>query len=487
MAAARLPRLSVGTMASCARSSMAARLSRACVRKPAQRALSSASRAVAALGARQPAPPPLVARLSLGSGRHLLSTTAGAAAGVPANVLTAEGTSLRVGVWIMGCGATVFGMVVLGGVTRLTHSGLSMTEWRLQGTKYPASPEEWEVEFAKYRRSPEFYMLRPDMTLEEFKPIFWYEWAHRMLGRSLGLIFAVPAAYFGVRGYIRRPLVPRLAVLFALGGMQGLVGWWMVRSGLEIPTAEQGGGYGGYDIPRVSPYRLASHLSTAFVIYAGIVWTGLTVLRESPLLGAVSTEQLRAAMRIRLLAMPLGGLVAVTAVSGAFVAGMQAGHHFNTFPLMDGRLVPEGYGSEMKPCWRNFFEHIPTVQFDHRLLATSTALSTAALWAVGMRQGRALPPFVRIRLHAMLAMTGVQFSLGIVTLLSAVPVHLGSAHQTGALTLFTIVLWTLHVRNGTSARPPTLSLSSDMCKCTDLAVLHRVCGGHALCWEKLRY
>ena len=305
---------------------------------------------MAALGARQPAPPPLVARLSLGSGRHLLSTTAGAAAGVPANVLTAEGTSLRVGVWIMGCGATVFGMVVLGGVTRLTHSGLSMTEWRLQGTKYPASPEEWEVEFAKYRRSPEFYMLRPDMTLEEFKPIFWYEWAHRMLGRSLGLIFAVPAAYFGVRGYIRRPLVPRLAVLFALGGMQGLVGWWMVRSGLEIPTAEQGGGYGGYDIPRVSPYRLASHLSTAFVIYAGIVWTGLTVLRESPLLGAVSTEQLRAAMRIRLLAMPLGGLVAVTAVSGAFVAGMQAGHHFNTFPLMDGRLVPEGYGSEMKPC-----------------------------------------------------------------------------------------------------------------------------------------
>ena len=407
---------------------------------------------------------------------------------MPANVLTAEGTSLRVGVWIMGCGATVFGMVVLGGVTRLTHSGLSMTEWRLQGTKYPATPEEWEVEFAKYRRSPEFYMLRPDMTLEEFKPIFWYEWAHRMLGRSLGLIFAVPAVYFGARGYIRRPLVPRLAALFTLGGMQGLVGWWMVRSGLEIPTAEQGGGYGGYDIPRVSPYRLASHLTTAFVIYAGIVWTGMTVLHESPLLASssVSTEQLRAAMRIRSLAIPLAGLVAVTAVSGAFVAGMQAGHHFNTFPLMDGRLVPEGYGSEMTPYWRNFFEHIPTVQFDHRLLATSTALSTAALWAVGMRQGRALPPFVRTRLHAMLAMTGVQFSLGIATLLSAVPVHLGSAHQTGALTLFTIVLWTLHVSTGTSVCRPTRSLRH-LSHATDLVVCwHRVCGGHAPCWGKFR-
>lgn len=484
MSAARLPRLGAGVMASCARLTMPARLRPAGV----QRALSSASRpSVANLGARQPAPPPLplVSRLSLGSGRRLLSSNAVA---MPANVLTAEGTSLRVGVWIMGCGATVFGMVVLGGVTRLTHSGLSMTEWRLQGTKYPATPEEWEVEFAKYRRSPEFYMLRPDMTLEEFKPIFWYEWAHRMLGRSLGLIFAVPAVYFGARGYIRRPLVPRLAALFTLGGMQGLVGWWMVRSGLEIPTAEQGGGYGGYDIPRVSPYRLASHLTTAFVIYAGIVWTGMTVLHESPLLASssVSTEQLRAAMRIRSLAIPLAGLVAVTAVSGAFVAGMQAGHHFNTFPLMDGRLVPEGYGSEMTPYWRNFFEHIPTVQFDHRLLATSTALSTAALWAVGMRQGRALPPFVRTRLHAMLAMTGVQFSLGIATLLSAVPVHLGSAHQTGALTLFTIVLWTLHVSTGTSVCRPTRSLRH-LSHATDLVVCwHRVCGGHAPCWGKFR-
>ena len=163
--------------------------------------------------------------------------------------------------------------------------------------------------------------------------------------------------------------------------------------------------------------------------------------------------------------MPLGALVAVTAVSGAFVAGMQAGHHFNTFPLMDGRLVPEGYGAEMQPLWRNFFEHIPTVQFDHRLLATSTALGVVALWGAAMRQGPALPAFVRQRLHAMLAATGVQFTresssgqpshvwssdplllrtVGVATLLSAVPVHLGSAHQTGALTLFTIVLFVLH-------------------------------------------
>ena len=275
---------------------------------------------------------------------------------------------MKVGTWILGCGVTVFGMVVLGGVTRLTHSGLSMTEWRLQGTRPPMSPEDWEEEFAKYRKSPEFYMLRPDMTLEEFKPIFWYEYAHRMLGRTLGVLFVVPAAYFTARGYICRPLAPRLGVLFAMGGMQGLIGWWMVKSGLQVPTPEHGGGYGGYDIPRVSPYRLATHLSSAFVIYAGIVWTGLTVLREVPLLAAstVSSEQLAAATRIRQLALPLAGLVAVTAASGAFVAGMQAGHHFNTFPLMDGQIVPAGYGAELRPLWRNFFEHIPTVQFDHR-------------------------------------------------------------------------------------------------------------------------
>ena len=343
---------------------------------------------------------------------HASSASAGGAAPPATLALTAPSGRLQVGAWVMGCGATVFGMVVLGGVTRLTHSGLSMTEWRLQGTRYPSSAEEWEVEFAKYRASPEFYMLRPTMTLEEFKPIFFYEWAHRMLGRALGVVFAVPAVYFGARGYIRRPLVPRLALLFTMGGMQGLVGWWMVRSGLEIPSAEQGGGYGGYDIPRVSPYRLASHLSTAFAIYAGIVWTGLTVLQEAPRLAApsVSAEQLAAALRIRRLALPLGALVAVTAVSGAFVAGMQAGHHFNTFPLMDGRLVPEGYGAEMQPLWRNFFEHIPTVQFDHRLLATSTALGVVALWGAAMRQGPALPAFVRHRLHAMLAATGVQFT-----------------------------------------------------------------------------
>ena len=258
-------------------------------------------------------------------------------------------------------------------------------------------------------------MLRPDMTVEEFKPIFWYEWAHRMLGRSLGLVFAVPCAYFAARGFIKRPLVPRLAALFTMGGCQGLVGWWMVKSGLKVPNAEEGVSYGGYDIPRVSPYRLASHLSMAFVIYAGIVWTGLTVLRETPLLAApdISVKQLEGAMHVRRLAIPLGLLVAVTAASGAFVAGMQAGHHFNTFPLMDGQLVPEGYGLEMQPYWRNFFEHIPTVQFDHRLLATSTALGTLTLWTVGMRKGGNLPPYVRTRLHAMLAMTGASLAWGL--------------------------------------------------------------------------
>lgn len=305
-------------------------------------------------------------------------------------------------------------------------------------------------------------------TLDEFKPIFWFEYAHRMLGRGLGLLFVVPAVYFGARGYIKRPLVPRLALLFTMGGTQGLIGWWMVKSGLEAPTSIEGGGYGGYDIPRVSPYRLATHLTSAFVIYAGIIWTGLTVLREVPRLAApdLTEKQLVAAMRIRRFVMPLGALVAVTAVSGAFVAGMQAGHHFNTFPLMDGRLIPDGYAAELLPIWRNFFEHIPTVQFDHRydcrmsphkhrracadaavalsrLLATLTASSTLLLWTYAQQQ-KALPRFVKLRINALAVMTGIQFSLGIATLVHAVPVSLGSAHQAGALTLFTLALWTLH-------------------------------------------
>jgi cytochrome c oxidase assembly protein subunit 15 len=302
---------------------------------------------------------------------------------------------------------------------------------------------DWETEFAKYRLSPEFRQLRPDMTVDEFKPIFWFEYGHRMLGRSLGLIFGLPAVYFVARGHVKRPLAPALGLLFVMGGSQGLIGWWMVKSGLEEVKVGSGTGYGGYDIPRVSPYRLATHLSSAFAIYSLIVWTGFTVLRETPYLASRAPAEIADAMRLGRLVRPLGGLVAVTAISGAYVAGMKAGHHFNTFPLMDGELVPEGYGSELRPYWRNFFEHIPTVQFDHRVLATTTLAATTAIWAYSRRLP-ALPRRVRFGIDATLGMACVQVSLGITTLLYVVPVWLGAAHQGGALTLFTILLWTLH-------------------------------------------
>jgi len=347
--------------------------------------------------------------------------------------LTSAAGRKAVGYWLLGSCGVVFSMVLLGGVTRLTHSGLSMVEWKPQVVRPPMSEEEWEVEFAKYRQFPEFYKLHPDMTLEEFKPIYWFEYSHRMLGRALGVIFAIPATYFVARGMIKKPLAPRLALLFCAGGAQGFIGWWMVRSGLEdVETGDDG-------IPRVSPYRLATHLTSAFAIYTTMAWTGMSVLQRVP--ATLSPEELQGVLRMRGIAKPLAVLIGVTAVSGAFVAGMKAGHHYNSFPLMDGQIVPEGY-LEMRPLYRNFFENIPTVQFDHRVLATTTFVSSWVMWATS--RGVVLPAPARLGTNLLVAATSGQFALGIITLLNAVPVSLGAAHQGGALTVFTVALYLLH-------------------------------------------
>jgi len=189
---------------------------------------------------------------------------------------------------------------------------------------------------------------------------------------------------------------------------------------------------------------LATHLTSAFAIYSLIIWTGFNVLKETPYLASRSVAEVAATLRVRTLLLPMGVLIGVTAISGAYVAGMKAGHHFNTFPLMDGQIVPEGYGGELVPFYRNFFEHIPTVQFDHRLLAVSTLLSTTSLLAYSRTALPGLPPMVKTGIVAMAVMTGAQVTLGVTTLVYAVPVWLGAAHQAGALTLFTFTLWTLH-------------------------------------------
>ncbi|XP_057970295.1 cytochrome c oxidase assembly protein COX15 isoform X2 [Malania oleifera] len=302
-----------------------------------------------------------------------------------------------VGIWLFGSAAWVFSMVILGGVTRLTRSGLSMTDWKFTGTLPPLSDEDWLLEFEKYKQSPEYKRVNKGMTIEDFKFIYWMEYAHRMWGRGLGIMFALPFSYFLRKGYITVRLGLRLSALFALGAGQGLVGWWMVKSGLEEPVSE-------YVQPRVSPYRLAAHLTSAFIIYCGLFWTALSVVMPEPPTETIAW--VRGAAKVRRLALPVSLLTGITAVSGAFVAGNDAGHAYNTFPKMGDTYIPDDIFS-MKPLMRNFFENTSTVQV----------------------------------------------TLGISTLLSYVPVSLGTAHQAGALTLLTLMILLNH-----TVRRPSLAL-----------------------------
>ncbi|KAG2494105.1 hypothetical protein HYH03_007744 [Edaphochlamys debaryana] len=345
--------------------------------------------------------------------------------------------------WLGVCTAWVYSMVVLGGVTRLTRSGLSMTEWKLAGERPPLTEEDWVAEFAKYRASPEFQKVHRNMTLEEFKFIYWMEYAHRMWGRILGVFFAVPASYFLARGWINGALGKRLGLLFFMGGTQGLVGWWMVRSGLEEPEHE-------WAAPRVSPYRLAAHLVSAFAIYATLAWTTLDLLYPAPATAGLTEGVLRSTGGARRFFLPLAALIAVTATSGAFVAGLDAGRAYNTWPDMNGKFIPDEYVDPnlgLSPI-RNLFENTAAVQFNHRTLATVTLLAVLHGWAKYARGGR-LPPRATRALHGVGLVTAAQFALGVYTLLQYVPTALGSAHQANALNLFTAALALLH-----ACRPP---------------------------------
>ncbi|CAJ1971546.1 unnamed protein product [Sphenostylis stenocarpa] len=346
-----------------------------------------------------------------------------------------------VGIWLFGSAAWVFSMVVLGGLTRLTRSGLSMTDWKFTGTLPPLSDEEWLQEFDKYKQSPEYQRVNRGMKIEEFKFIYWMEYAHRMWGRALGVMFALPYSYFLHKRYITLRLGVRLSALFALGAGQGLIGWWMVKSGLEEPPSE-------YSQPRVSPYRLAAHLTSAFAIYCGLFWTALSVVMPEP--PAESLTWVRGAAKVRILALPISVLVGLTAVSGAFVAGNDAGHAFNTFPKMGDTWIPEDI-FEMKPLIRNFFENTSTVQLDHRILATATLISMGILWWSTRKLD--IHPAVKSVIGGTVGMAVLQVTLGISTLLSYVPVSLGTAHQAGALTLLTFMLLLNH-----TVRRPSLSL-----------------------------
>jgi cytochrome c oxidase assembly protein subunit 15 len=330
-----------------------------------------------------------------------------------------------VAAWLLACCALVFTMVVAGGITRLTHSGLSIVEWQpIVGTLPPLNDTQWEETFAKYRKTPEFRLRNHDMTLAGFKGIFWWEYLHRLLGRVVGVVFLVPFLYFLARGTARGALAWKLAGVFALGALQGALGWYMVKSGLV-------------DDPRVSSVRLAAHLGLAFLIYAAMLWVAL---------GLLAPLRTPASPRAKAHAAVLAGLVFLMVLSGALVAAIRAGFAYNTFPLMNGRWIPPEI-LLIEPWWSNFVHNMATVQFVHRWLAMLIALLAVALWLRLPRAGAS--DRARIWSDLLLLAVVVQIAAGIATLVMRVPLPLAAVHQSGALIVFTCALGVLHSLTGT--------------------------------------
>jgi heme a synthase len=330
-----------------------------------------------------------------------------------------------IAVWLFICCFLVFAMVVVGGVTRLTDSGLSIVEWQpIVGTMPPLTEGDWDELLEKYRETPQYQQVNKGMTLDEFKGIFWWEYFHRLLGRAIGLVFFVPFVYFLIRKQIDRPLGWKLTGIFVLGGLQGLMGWYMVMSGLV-------------DDVRVSQYRLTAHLGLAFIIFAALFWvaTGLLSTRTGE-----NNEQVdnHSPKNLYWFSIGLTFLIFVMVLSGGLVAGIRAGLAYNTFPLMNGHFIPPEIFL-LEPWYRNFFENMATVQFDHRLIAWVLAILVPIFWFKAMKYQ--LPGSARLACHLLLVMLVIQISLGIATLLQAVPIPLAAAHQGGAVLLFTAALW----------------------------------------------
>jgi cytochrome c oxidase assembly protein subunit 15 len=273
--------------------------------------------------------------------------------------------------------------------------------------------------FEKYRQTPQYKLVNRGMSLEEFKGIFWWEYIHRLLGRVIGIAFLLPLLWFWLRGHLDRPLAWRLAGIFVLGGLQGALGWYMVKSGLV-------------DDPKVSQYRLTAHLSLAFAIYAAMLWTALNLLSGKVEGGSVRLQRLGWIVTM---------LVAYMIFTGGFVAGLRAGLAYNTFPLMNGHLVPPEIFS-IEPWYLNFFNNMATVQFDHRLGAWTLAFIVPWLWFKSLRAKLARDASVAI--HLLLTALILQVGLGIATVVLAVPLVLGAMHQAGAMLLFTVALVVNH-------------------------------------------
>lgn len=337
----------------------------------------------------------------------------------------------------------------------LIVQSLSITEWKpVTGSLPPTTAEDWESEFNKYRSSPEFKMLNPNMTLSDFKSIYYMEWTHRLWGRFVGLSFAIPAIYFIARRKVSRPMALRITGIAGLIGFQGVLGWWMVKSGLKDDLFATG------SHPRVSQYRLVAHLGTAFLCYTAMLWNGLTILRTHRLLGnlqwAEASIRRLSDPRLRIFKSSVSALtvlVFITAMSGGLVAGLDAGLIYNEFPYMGLGLTPptselfsDFYShtpDNSDIWWRNALENPSLVQLDHRVLATTTFTSVMALWAYSRfsRNVRTLLPVpARKGIHGVVGFVFLQVVLGISTLIYLVPLPLASAHQAGSLALLSYVL-----------------------------------------------
>lgn len=336
-----------------------------------------------------------------------------------------------VALWLFAIALLIGLMVVVGGLTRLTGSGLSITEWQpVTGALPPMSDADWQTEFAKYKGTPQYELLNAGLGLAGFKTLYWWEWSHRLLGRIIGVVFALPFLFFLWRRRIDRALVPRLIGIFALGGAQGALGWWMVQSGLEPSRVA------------VSQYRLAAHLALAFVLFGLSLWTALEVM------GAKRTANPALASRYRSLAIALVALIFIQMILGAFMSGLNAGHAFNTWPDYAGAMIPPGL-YDLSPWWMNHFENQAMVHFQHRTVAYGVILLVLYLYVSMPNGGADKPAFTA--LFTLMGLTLMQFLLGIVTVVTNVPIPIAALHQICALMLFGASLWLVYTLSSNQA------------------------------------
>lgn len=328
----------------------------------------------------------------------------------------------QIATWLIICAVIIITMILLGGVTRLTRSGLSMVEWKpLMGVIPPLSEQAWLEIFEKYKQFPEYQKVNKGMSLFEFKEIFMFEYLHRVLGRLIGVVFLVPFLFFYFTGRVKEGLTPKLVGMFILGGLQGLLGWYMVKSGLV-------------DNPRVSQYRLTAHLGTAVFIYAYILWVAWGLLYPGSHSGVKPG--------LKRYASTLSVLVFLMILSGGLVAGTHAGHAYPTFPLMGDSFIPDGLYATT-PAWIAMFEDITTIQFNHRMFAY-LLIVLISVFVVKSYRDPGTPTGAKTGLKLVMVMLAIQVALGISTLLLHVPVPLAAAHQGGAVLLFTSVLFVTH-------------------------------------------